>query len=151
MLIHYQLTQEDYRKKFHSGTQTSMETASQYLARLALFFDNWIRLSKIKESFDGLRELIMVEKFLHSCPMELALFIRERSPSDKKQLLELRRSLPPLGLQLEEVISHSSLTAIPMPDRIINPYLTDPIMSPIGIKIREKVCVTYVDSPAIER
>ena len=31
LLIHYQLTQEDYRKKFHSGTQTSMETASQYL------------------------------------------------------------------------------------------------------------------------
>ena len=26
LLIHYQLTQEDYRKKFHSETQTSMET-----------------------------------------------------------------------------------------------------------------------------
>ena len=38
LLIHYQLTQEDYRKKFHSGTQTSMETASQYLARLEHFF-----------------------------------------------------------------------------------------------------------------
>ena len=37
LLIHYQLTQEDYRKKFHSGTQTSMETASQYLARLEFF------------------------------------------------------------------------------------------------------------------
>ena len=37
LLIHYQLPQEDYRKKFHSGTQTSMETASQYLARLEFF------------------------------------------------------------------------------------------------------------------
>ena len=56
LLIHYQLTQEDYRKKFHSGTQTSMETAdSQYFARLEHFFDNWIRLSKIEESFEGLR------------------------------------------------------------------------------------------------
>ena len=91
LLIHYQLTQEDYRKKFHSGTQTSMETASQYLARFEHFFDNWIRLSKIEESFEGLRELILVEKFLHSCPRELALFIRERSPSDKKQLLELAK------------------------------------------------------------
>ena len=91
LLIHYQLTQEDYRKKFHSGTQTSMETASQYLARLEHFFDNWIRLSRIEESFEELRELILVEKFLHSCPRELALFIRERSPSDKKQLLELAK------------------------------------------------------------
>ena len=91
LLIHYQLTQEDYRKKFHSGTQTSMETAAQYLARLEHFFDNWIRLSKIEESFEGLRELILVEKFLHSCPRELALFIRERSPSDMKHLLELAK------------------------------------------------------------
>ena len=91
LLIHYQLTQEDYRKKFHSGTQTSMETASQYLARLEHVFDNWIRLSKIEESFEGLRELILVEKFLHSCPRELALFIRERSPSDMKHLLELAK------------------------------------------------------------
>ena len=91
LLIHYQLTQEDYRKKFHSGTQTSMETAAQYLARLEHFFDNWIRLSKIEESFEGLRELILVEKFLHSCPRELALFIRKRSPSDMKHLLELAK------------------------------------------------------------
>ena len=93
-----------------------------------------------------------MEKFLHSCPRELALFIRERSPSDKKQLLELAKIfLPQLGLQLEEVISHSSLTAMPKSGRKINPYLTDPIMSLIGTKIRGKGCVTYVDSPAIER
>ena len=91
LLIHYQLTQEDYRKKFHSGTQTSMETASQYLERLEHFFENWIRLSKIEESFEGLRELILVEKFLHSCPRELALFIRERFPSNMKRLLELAK------------------------------------------------------------
>ena len=68
-----------------------MEAASKYLARLEFFFDNWIRLSKIEESFKGLRELILVEKCLHSCPRELALLIWERSPSDKKQLLELAK------------------------------------------------------------
>ena len=60
LLIHYQLTQEDYRKKFHSGTQTSMEIASQYLTRLEHSFDNWIRLSTTEESFEGLRELILI-------------------------------------------------------------------------------------------
>ena len=29
LLIHYQLTQEDYRKKFHSGTQTSIFTSAR--------------------------------------------------------------------------------------------------------------------------
>ena len=92
LLIHCQLIQEDYRKKFHSGTHTSMETASQYLTRLEHFFDNWISLSKIGESFEGLRELILIEKFLNSCPTELALFIRERSPSDMGYLLELAKT-----------------------------------------------------------
>ena len=91
MLIHYQLTQEDYRKNFHSGTQTSMETAFQYLTRLEHFFDNWIRLSKIEESFEGSRELILIENCLHACPRELSLFIRERSPSDMGHLLGLAK------------------------------------------------------------
>ncbi len=69
-----------------------METASQYLTRLEHFFDNWISLSKIGESFEGLRELILIEKFLNSCPTELALFIRERSPSDMGYLLELAKT-----------------------------------------------------------
>ena len=44
--------------------------------------------SQLKEA---LLKLILVEKFLHSCPRELALFIRERSPSDMKHLLELAK------------------------------------------------------------
>ena len=68
-----------------------METASKYLTRLEHFFENWIRLSKIEESFQGLRELILIEKFLNSCPRELALFIRERSTSDMGHLLELAK------------------------------------------------------------
>ena len=48
-------------------------------------------MTKIEKSFEGLTELILVEKFLHSCPRELALFIRERSPSDMKHLRELAK------------------------------------------------------------
>ena len=68
-----------------------METASQYLTKLEHFFDNWIPLSKIEDSFEGLRELILFEKIMNSCPRELALFIRERSPSDMGHLLELAK------------------------------------------------------------
>ena len=70
-----------------------METASQYLARSEKKFDNWIRCSKIEESFEGLRELILVETILHSCPRELALFIRERFSSDIKKSTGIREDL----------------------------------------------------------
>ena len=127
-----------------------METASQYLA-FEFFFDNWIRLSKIEESFEGLRELILVEKFLHSCPRELALFIRERAPSDMKHLLELARSLLQHGPLLKEMLSHTSLTAIPILDRIVNLNRIGRILDQIGINIREEVCVTCARNLVIEQ
>ena len=91
LLVQYQLTQEDYRKIFFSGVQLTTETASQFLARLEHCFDHWVRLSKIDHSFEGLRELVLMEQFLHACPRELALFARERSPRDLPHLLELSK------------------------------------------------------------
>ena len=89
LLIRYQLTQEDYRNKFYSGTQSASETAAQFIARLEHLFDHWVRLSKIGETFAGLRELILMEQFLYACPRELALFVRERSPKDLSHLVDL--------------------------------------------------------------
>ena len=91
LLVQYQLTQEDYRKIFFSGVQSATETASQFLARLEHCFDHWVRLSKIEHSFEGLRELVLMEQFLHACPRDLALFAKERSPRDLRHLLELSK------------------------------------------------------------
>ena len=91
LLVQYQLTQEDYRKRFFSGVQSATETASQFLARLEHCFDHWVRLSKIEHSFEGLRELVLMEQFLHACPRDLALFAKERSPRDLRHLLELSK------------------------------------------------------------
>ena len=89
LLTRYQLTQEDYRRKFLAGSQSARETASQFLVRLEHLFDHWVRLSDIEHTYEGLRELTVMEQYLHACPRELALFIRERSPIGLKQLVEL--------------------------------------------------------------
>ena len=89
LLVQYQLTQEDYRKIFYSGVQLTTETASQFFARLEHFFVRWVRLSKIGHMFEGLREPDMMQRFLHACPRDLALFVRERSPRDLGHLIEL--------------------------------------------------------------
>ena len=89
LLTRYQLTQEDYRRKFLAGSQSARETASQFLVRLEHLFDHWVRLSDVEHTYEGLRELTVMEQYLHACPRELALFIRERSPTGLKQLVEL--------------------------------------------------------------
>ena len=65
------------------------ETASQFLVRLEHLFDHWVRMSDIQQTYEELRELTVMEQYLHACPRELALFIRERSPTGLKQLVEL--------------------------------------------------------------
>ncbi len=89
LLNRYQLTQEDYRRKFMTGSQLGRESASQFLVRLEHLFDHWVRMSDIQQTYEGLRQLTIMEQYLHVCPRELALFIRERSPTGLKQLVEL--------------------------------------------------------------
>ena len=89
LLTRYQLTQEDYRRKFMTGSQLGRESASQFLVRLEHLFDHWVRMSDIQQTYEGLRQLTIMEQYLHVCPRELALFIRDRSPTGLKQLVEL--------------------------------------------------------------
>ena len=89
LLTRYQLTQEDYRRKFTTGSQLVRETASQFLVRLEHLFDHWVRMSDIQQTYEGLGELTVMEQYLHDCPRELALFIRKWSSTGLKQLVEL--------------------------------------------------------------
>ena len=89
LLIRYSMTVEDFRKKFLNSRQSSSETATQFLTRLEHFFKQWVSLSKTAETFEGLSELIVGEQFLHACPRELAIFIRERKPKDVHDMADL--------------------------------------------------------------
>ena len=48
LLTRYQLTQEDYRRKFMTGSQLGRESASQFLVRLEHLFDHWVRMPDIQ-------------------------------------------------------------------------------------------------------
>ena len=51
--------------------------------------DQWLGLSKVDKTFEGLRELLLKEQFLCSCPKDLAIFLKENSPVDQKSMLDL--------------------------------------------------------------
>ena len=72
-----------------TGSQLGRETASQFLVRLEHLFDHWVRMTDIQKTYEGLRRLTIMEQYLHAWPRQLALFIRERSPTGLKQLVEL--------------------------------------------------------------
>ena len=79
LLKEYQLTADGYRKKFHSTRIEKSETATQFISRIAEYFDRWTSLSKIdKGSYDSLREFVVKEQFLFAIPKEISIFLREK-------------------------------------------------------------------------
>ena len=57
------------------------------MGRLEHYLGRWISLSGTDESFAGLKELILKEQFLHACPRDLAIFLREQAPGDLPMMM----------------------------------------------------------------
>ncbi|KAJ8020220.1 hypothetical protein HOLleu_39750 [Holothuria leucospilota] len=89
LLKSYELTEEGFRNKFNSSRPESKETASQFATRLTNYLQRWIDLSGTSKSFEGIMDLLIRDQFIHSCPKELSLYIRERQPKDVQSLVKL--------------------------------------------------------------
>jgi len=61
----------------------------QFIARLENYLMRWIDLANVEKHFDGLMSLIVREQYLESCPVQLAIFLRERKPKNLSELASL--------------------------------------------------------------
>ena len=57
------------------------------MGSLEHYLGRWISLSGTDESFVGLKELILKEQFLHACPHDLAIFLREQALGDLPMMM----------------------------------------------------------------
>ena len=68
----YDLTEDGYRRKFRPSKPEISESPDQFIVRLCTYLIRWLELSNMERSFDGLKNLIVNEQFINSCPKELA-------------------------------------------------------------------------------
>ena len=76
----YDLNEEGYRRKFRETKPGTVETASQFVAKLQNFFGRWTEMAKVEKTYEGLRDLMLKEQFLSVCHEELRMFLGERGP-----------------------------------------------------------------------
>src|SRR5688572_9873769 len=81
LLKRFQLTEEGFRVKFRSVKVDSGETPAQFLARLESYLLRWMALAKVDATFEGLKDLIIREQYINTCPSYLAVFLKERAPT----------------------------------------------------------------------
>ena len=89
LLAKYQLTVDDYRRKFFSVRQANEESCTNLWGDLEFNLDQWLELSNVEKTFEGLRELLLREQFLYSCQKDIAVFLKVRAPVDQKTMLDL--------------------------------------------------------------
>ena len=90
---------------------------------------------------------MLIEKFLHSCPRELALFTRERSPSDKKQLFELAKIFTSARAAVGGSTKPQQSNRDTEPRSNNQPLPNRPNHESNWNQDPGKVCVIYVDNP----
>ena len=87
LMKRYDLTEDGYRRKFRASKPEVEESPER--VRLEMYLLRWLDLSKTDRSFEGLKDLIVKEQFIESCPKELAVHLRERAPETLAQIAKI--------------------------------------------------------------
>ena len=80
LMKRYDLTEDGYRRKFRASKPEADESPEQFTVRLDRYLLRWLELSDTDQTFGGLKDLIVKEQFIDSCPKDLAIHLRERAP-----------------------------------------------------------------------
>lgn len=89
LLDRYQLTAETYRIKLRSAKKGKDESYPQFVVKLDIWLRRWIALSKKDETFEDLRNLLLLEQMLEGMTPELAKYVKERKPQTVKDAAEI--------------------------------------------------------------
>ena len=89
LMKRYDLTEDGYRRKFRASKPEVDESPEQFIVRLDRYLLRWLELSNTERSFEGLKDLIVKEQFIDSCPKELAIHLHERAPETLVQVAKI--------------------------------------------------------------
>ena len=89
LMKRYDLTEDGYRRKFRASKLEVDESLDQFIVRLDRYLLRWLELSITERTFDGLKDLIVKNQFIESCPKDLAIHLRERAPETLAKIAKI--------------------------------------------------------------
>ena len=85
----FQLTAEEYRKKFRQSRKTATETYKELIVRLERYLNKWIQLSEAEGTVEALKDLILKEQTLEILPPDLTVYVKDRCPRDTADIITM--------------------------------------------------------------
>ena len=89
LMKRYDLTKYGYHGKFRAAKLEVDESPDQFIVRLDRYLLQCLELSDTEQTFDGLKDLIVKEQFIDSCPKDLAIHLRERAPETLAKIAKI--------------------------------------------------------------
>ena len=62
------MTEDGYKQRFHESKADEGEYPQQFITRLNSYLLRWLELAEVSKTFDGLRCLLVRERYLSTCP-----------------------------------------------------------------------------------
>src|SRR6218665_693968 len=87
LLKRFRLTEGGYRKKFKGAVREKDETTVQFGDRLTRYLEKWLQMSGFKETYAGLKDLIIRDQFFCKCDDETRCFIKQKGKLDLEDTL----------------------------------------------------------------
>ena len=85
LLQRYNYTEQGYRQRFREAKLEDAENPNQFIVRLRNYLTQWVKLSDVESSFEGVVELMVKEQFLNSCSKELSVHLMEWKPQSLRE------------------------------------------------------------------
>ena len=115
LMKRYDLTEDGYRRKFGASKPEVDESPEQFIVRPDRYLLRWLELSNTARDFEGLKDLIVKEQFIDSCPKDLAIYLRERAPETLAKIAKIAEQY--LEAHGKHLFSSASREPIVPPER----------------------------------
>ncbi|XP_030271730.1 uncharacterized protein LOC115581049 isoform X3 [Sparus aurata] len=124
----YELVPEAYRQKFRNHKRANGQTFVEFAREKGVLFDKWCSANEVKNSFESLRQLLLLEDFKGALPERMVMFLNDQKVT----------SLPKAAVLADEfVLTHKSVfVSSSRPDRASAPR---PVRPDPGYPSLEKV------------
>uniref|UniRef100_A0A2C9LSY9 Uncharacterized protein n=1 Tax=Biomphalaria glabrata TaxID=6526 RepID=A0A2C9LSY9_BIOGL len=78
-----------FRKKYYENTPSSQVDPQTTINSEKDFFTKWLALENVENTYEGLRNFILIDNFINKCDPQLQSFVKERNPKVIEDLVEI--------------------------------------------------------------
>ena len=89
LLTGFNKTPDGYRLEFRNAKISTGETFLQFSFNLTRLFQAWLEASGVGQTFDDLKDFMILDQFLSSLHPDLRVFLKERSPKALAEAIKL--------------------------------------------------------------